>query len=207
MAWVGRQPFSSFFCASPAPAGLRGFAEFCTLCPGVPVGLVSALWTPVSSPCWLSLTSGWVCFWAAVSMVSVGCEVCGLGCPSWLVLTFLSLFVLLLLLGWGVWSQVCDPTCSSWILGSYGVSVAPFCHLSLWPHPPYFLAEDFFLGHLLGLGVVGCVLPRFLPSYGGTLLPLSWFLLGGSYRLVVQAPDIFLESFLGFFPLASSVCC
>ena len=36
-------------------------------------------------------------------------------------------------------------------------------------------------------------------------LPLSWFLLGGSCHLVVQAPAIFLESYLGFFPLASSV--
>ena len=29
------------------------------------------------------------------------CEVCSLGCPSWLVLLFMSLFVLHLLLGWG----------------------------------------------------------------------------------------------------------
>ena len=34
-----------------------------------------------------------------------------------------------------VWSQVCGPTCSSCVLGSSGVSVAPFCCLSLWPHP------------------------------------------------------------------------
>ena len=32
---------------------------------------------------------------------SVGCEVCGLGCPSWFVLPFMSLFVLPMLLGWG----------------------------------------------------------------------------------------------------------
>ena len=97
VGWAATLPF--FFCASPAPAGLRGFAGFCALCPGAPVGVVSALWMPVSSPCWLSLTLGWVCFWAAVS--TVGCKVCGLGCPSWFVLTFLSLFVLHLLLGWG----------------------------------------------------------------------------------------------------------
>ena len=36
---------------------------------------------------------------------------------------------------------------------------------------------------------------------------MSWFSLGGFCRSVVQAPSIFLESFLGFFPLASSVCC
>ena len=34
-----------------------------------------------------------------------------------------------------VWSQVCGPTCSSCVLGSSGVSVAPFCRLRLWPHP------------------------------------------------------------------------
>ena len=34
-----------------------------------------------------------------------------------------------------VWSQVCGPTCSSCVLGSSGVSVAPFCRPSLWPHP------------------------------------------------------------------------
>ena len=31
----------------------------------------------------------------------VSCEVCSLGCPSWFVLLFMSLFVLQLLLGWG----------------------------------------------------------------------------------------------------------
>ena len=44
----------------------------------------------MSSPCWLSLTLGWVSFWTAVSTVSVGYEVCGLGCPSWFVLPFMS---------------------------------------------------------------------------------------------------------------------
>ena len=36
-----------YFCASPAPAGLQGFAGFCTLCQGAPVGVVSALWATV----------------------------------------------------------------------------------------------------------------------------------------------------------------
>ena len=40
-------------------------------------------------------------------------------------------------------------------------------------------------------------MPRFLPSFGGTPLPLSWFSLGGSGRLVVQAPAIFLDITLG----------
>ena len=94
---LGGNP-SLIFCASPAPAGLQGFAGFCTLCQGAPFGVVSALWVTVSWPCWLSLTLGWVRFWPAVS---VSCEVCSLGCPSWFVVLFMSLFVLHLLLGWG----------------------------------------------------------------------------------------------------------
>ena len=70
-----------------------------------------------------------------------------------------------------------------------------------------FLAWVFFLGSLLGLGLVGCDPAWVPPFFWGALLPLSWFSLGGSCRLVVQAPGIFLESLLGFFPLASSVCC
>ena len=99
VGWASALPF--FFRASPAPTGLQGLAGFCTLCQGAPVGVVPALWTTVSSPCWLSLTLGWVSFWTAVSPVRVGCEVCGLDCPSWFVHLFMSLFVLHLLLGWG----------------------------------------------------------------------------------------------------------
>ena len=62
---------------------------------------VSALWATVSSPCLLSLTFVWVSFWTVVSTASVSYEVCSLGCPSWFVLLFMSLFVLHLLLGWG----------------------------------------------------------------------------------------------------------
>ena len=76
VGWASALPF--FFCASPAPNGLQGLAGFCTLCQGAPVGVVSALWSTVSSPCWLSLTLGWGSFWTAASPVSVGCEVCGL---------------------------------------------------------------------------------------------------------------------------------
>ena len=93
----GRLPFPSFFCDSPAPEGWQGFAGFCTLCQGAPVGIVSALWATVYSPCLLSLTLGWVSFWPAVSTASVSCEVCSLGCPSWFILLFMSLFVLHLL--------------------------------------------------------------------------------------------------------------
>ena len=42
VGWASALPF--FFCASPAPTGLRGLAGFCTLCQGAPVGVVSALW-------------------------------------------------------------------------------------------------------------------------------------------------------------------
>ena len=48
-------------------------------------------------------------------------------------------------------------------------------------------------------------MPRFLPSFGGAPLPLSWVPLGDSGRWVVQAPALFLGLPLVFFPLASSV--
>ena len=41
-------------------------------------------------------------------------------------------------------------------------------------------------------------MPRFLPSFGGAPLPLSWVSLGDSGRWVVQAPAIFLGSSLSF---------
>ena len=43
-------------------------------------------------------------------------------------------------------------------------------------------------------------MPRFLPSFGGAPLPLSWVPLGDSGRWVVQAPALFLGLTLGFFP-------
>ena len=65
-----------------------------------------------------------------------------------------------------VWSQVCGPTCSSCVLGSSGVSVVPFCRLSLWSHPllMLFLAWVFFLRRLFGLGLVGCG-PAWVPTF------------------------------------------
>ena len=42
---------------------------------------------------------------------------------------------------------------------------------------------------------------------GELSFPCPGFSLSGSCHLVVQTPGIFLESLLGFFPLASSVCC
>ena len=132
VAWVGQKPFPSFFCASPAQAGWQGFAGFCTLCQGAPVGVVSALWVTVSSPCLLSLTLGWVSFWPAVSTASAA------KLQSKLPFVVRPPFPVCLSFtcsGVGVvWSQVCGPTCSSCVLSFSGVSVAPFCRLSLWPH-------------------------------------------------------------------------
>ena len=47
VGWAATLPLFFFFCASPAPAGLQGFAGFCTLCQGAPIGVVSALWATV----------------------------------------------------------------------------------------------------------------------------------------------------------------
>ena len=108
-----------------------------------------------------------------------------------------------------VWSQVCDPTCSSWVLGSSGVSVAPLCRLSLWPHPLLLFSRRGFLPWAFVRTWVGR-LRSCLGSYlllGELSFPCPGFSLGGSCHLIVQTPGIFLESLLGFFPLASSVCC
>ena len=48
VGWAATLPL--YFCVSPAPAGLQGFAGFCTLCQGAPVGVVSALWATVYGP-------------------------------------------------------------------------------------------------------------------------------------------------------------
>ena len=123
VGWASALPF--FFRASPAPTGLQELAGFCTLCQDAPVGVVSALWTTVSSPCWLSLTLGWVNFWTAVSPVSVGCEVCGLDCPSWFVHLFMSLFVSPSLgLGWFGHRSVTPPAAPGfWTLLELGCAV------------------------------------------------------------------------------------
>ena len=124
VGWASALPF--FFCASPAPAGLQGFAGFCTLCQGVPVvGGVCSL-----DDCVVTLL--------ALPYLRVG-ELLDSGVydVSWLrSLRFRLPFVvrppfhvcLPFACSWVgvVWSQVCDPTYSSWVLGSSGVSIAPF---------------------------------------------------------------------------------
>ena len=71
----------------------------------------------------------------------------------------------------------------------------------------YFLAGVFFLGRLLGLGLVGCD-PAWVPTFFWGNSPS----LVRGFRWAVPAVWlsrllVFLESLLGFFPLASSVCC
>ena len=104
-------------------------------------------------------------FWPAVSTAPVRCDVCSLGCPSWLVLLFMSLLSFTCSCGGVVWSQVCGPSCCSCVLGSCGVSVAPLCRRSLWSHPLLLL----FLARVSSFGVCSeaAVLPGFLPSFGG----------------------------------------
>ena len=47
VASVVLQPFPCVLSASPAPAGLMGFAGFFTLCQGAPMGAVTVLWVTV----------------------------------------------------------------------------------------------------------------------------------------------------------------
>ena len=156
-------------------------------------------------PCLLSLALGWVRFWPAVSTAPVRCEVCSPGCPSWLVLVS-CLLSFTCSCGGMVWSPVCGPSCYSCVLGSCGVSVAPFYRLGLWSHP------------LLLLFLAGFLPLVFVRTWVGRLQ--SCLLLGGnspSLVLVVFAwrflqcgcPGSLSFSwtlFLGFFPLASSFC-
>ena len=114
VGWASVLPF--FFWASPAPLACWGSWGFAPC-----VRVLQLRWCllglTVRSPCCPSLTLGWVCFWPPVSPAFVGCEG-GLGCPSWFVIFFLCQLVLHLS-GVGVaWSQVCGPSCDSWVLGS-----------------------------------------------------------------------------------------
>ena len=101
-----------------------------------------------------------------------------------------------------VWSQVCGPTCSSCVLGSSGVSVAPFCRLSLWPHPLLLFSRLGFLpwafvrtwigrlrsclGSYLILGELSFPCPGFRWA-----VPVVWL-----SRLLVISWNLYLGSFL-----------
>ena len=71
----------------------------------------------VRSPCCPSLTLGWVCFWPTVSQAFVGCKG-SLGCPSWFVILLLCLLSFTFSGVEVAWSQVCGPSCDSWVLDS-----------------------------------------------------------------------------------------
>ena len=86
-----------------------------------------------------------------------------------------------------LWWGLCCAVLSPWPIVAPSPSVVPRLGFCLWC--------------LFGLGLVGCG-PAGVPAFfffggGGTLLPLSWwFSLGSSYSLVVQAPCVFLKSWL-----------
>ena len=135
----------------------------------------------------------------------VRCEVCSLGCPSWLVLLFMSLLSFTCSCGGMVWFQVCGPSCCSGVLGSWGLYCAV---MSPWPmvapSPSVVSRWVSSFGVCLDLGWKAAV----LPSFGGELS----FPCPGCFHLAVltvwlsRLLEFFLNSFLGFFPLASSFC-
>ena len=146
------------------------FPYLCFSCAGWLAGVRWVL-HPVSG------SSHWVGALLACGVYGVSCEVCSLGCPSWLVLLVMSLFVLHLLLSWG--GLVCGPTCSSCVLGSSGVSVAPFCRLGLWSHP------------------LPSLVPRWVSSFG---VGWTWVgrlrsCLGSCLLLVGNSPSLVLVVF------------
>ena len=138
---------------------LAGLVGLCTLCQGAPVAVLFA-WFAGGVPLlpFLSLRVGVLL--AEVSTEFVGCEG-GLGCPSWFVILFLCLLVLLhfLELGWflvtGWWPLlrllVLDSSdarlhlpdalasASTPISGSWMVQVPAFSCALPWVHPSRFL--------------------------------------------------------------------
>ena len=166
----GQRPFPSFFFVSPAPAGLWGFAGFCTLC-----------WPVV-----------------AEALISCGVAVSTALCVS--SSFFMSLFVLHLLLIWGglvtsLWLHLQLPGVGLfWSIGCTVLQPLPLAAPS-----PFFSPGVFFLRRLFGVRFVGYD-PAWVSTlfWEGTLLSLSGILLGGSCDLVVQAPGFLLGSFLDF---------
>ena len=139
--------------------------------------------------CCPSLTLGWVCFWPTVSQAFVGCEG-GLGCPSWFVILFLCRLSFTFS-GVGVaWSQVCGPSCDSWVLDS---SVARLRRPDALAsgRTLSFCRHGFLPWAFVRLGLVGRVRAS-VPT-----LSVSWVSLGDSGRWVVLAPAVFLGFKLG----------
>ena len=197
MAWVGREPFPYIFllllrrlaCWVLHP--VSGSSRWGCVC-----SLGDSVLTLIAFP---YLRVGELLAWGVYGVSC--CEVCSLGCPSWLVFLFMCLSFTCSWVG-VVWSQVCGPTCSSCVLGSSEVSVAPFCRLSLWPHPLLMFSRlGFFLGRLLGLGLVGCG-PAWVPAFcfGELSFPCPDFRLAVPAvwlsRLLVFSWNLYLGSFL-----------
>ena len=134
VGWAATLPL--YFCASPVPAGFAGVCW--VLHPvsgssrwGCVCSLGDSVMTLFAFP---YLRVGALLAWGVYGVSC--CEVCSLGCPSWLVLLFMSLFVLHLLLGWGglvtgLWPRTAAPVCWALLRPWLRRSVA----FSLWPHP------------------------------------------------------------------------
>ena len=99
--------FSHVPCSSSGPAGYLGVFRSPGVCPS------ASLVTLVGLQPFPSFSVSW----PTVSQAFVGCDG-GLGCPSWFVILFLCLLSFTFF-GVGVaWSQVCGPSCDSWVLDS-----------------------------------------------------------------------------------------
>ena len=120
---------------------------------------------------------------------------------------------------WGLCSVQCLLSLAlGWVRFWPKVSTAPVrCEVCSLGCPSWFvlLLRSLFVLHLLLRwgGLVTCLWPLLLLQCVGLLWGLCcsvlspWALAGSSLKvssgLVVQAPGVFLDSFLGFFPLAS----
>ena len=97
--------------------------------------------------------------------------------------------------------EVCSISCPSWLV--LLLSICPLPALAgqvVWTQS---CGPSCYSCVLSSRGVSGAAFCR-LGLLSHPLL--QWPSLDGSYSLVVQAPGVFLDSLLGFFPLASSVC-
>ena len=73
-----------------------------------------------------------------------------------------------------VWSQVCGPSCDSWVWDSSDARLRRPDALAS-GRTISFVTVVLFLVSLFGLGLMGRVVPRFLPSFGGAPFPCPGF--------------------------------